>query len=82
MNWNSILYKLHRKLGMIIFIPVFMWVFSGLMHPFMAHWFKPSIEHSFLPPQVIDETFVRLPLQEVLTQNKLQHVEDCRVISF
>lgn len=82
MNWNSILYKLHRKLGMIIFIPVFMWVFSGFMHPFMAHWFKPSIEHSFLPPQVIDETFVGLPLQEVLTQNKLQHVEDCRVISF
>jgi uncharacterized membrane protein YukC len=36
------MYKWHRTLGIITLIPVIFWTLSGIMHPFMAHFFKPN----------------------------------------
>lgn len=46
MNYKSTLYKIHRIVGICVVIPTILWVLSGIMHPFMAHWFKPSIPKS------------------------------------
>ena len=42
------MYKWHRTLGIITLIPVIFWTLSGLMHPFMAHFFKPQIANEKL----------------------------------
>ncbi|WP_395047661.1 hypothetical protein [Flavobacterium sp.] len=76
------MYKYHRTLGIITIIPVIFWTLSGIMHPFMAHFFKPEIAHEKLEVKPIDTTQIKFSLQEVLTQNKIQEFKNFRIISF
>mgnify|MGYP001943082213 CR=1 FL=1 len=43
-------FKLHRKLSLFLALPVLLWALSGLLHPFMANWMRPTIANKFLPP--------------------------------
>jgi hypothetical protein len=43
-------FKLHRKLSLFLAAPVLLWALSGLLHPIMANWMRPSIENKWLPP--------------------------------
>ncbi|WP_220764451.1 PepSY domain-containing protein [Flavobacterium sp. UMI-01] len=76
------LYKWHRTLGIITIIPVIFWCISGLMHPIMAHWFKPTIAHEKLEATAIDSTQIKLTLYEVLQKNKIETFKNFRLVSF
>jgi hypothetical protein len=76
------MYKWHRTLGIITLIPVIFWTLSGLMHPFMAHFFKPTIANERLEAKPIDKTQLALSIQEVLEQNKITEFKNFRIVSF
>jgi hypothetical protein len=76
------MYKYHRTLGLITIIPVILWCLSGLMHPFMAHFFKPEIAHDRLESKPIDKKQLLFSIQEVLAKNKLSEFKNFRIIPF
>jgi hypothetical protein len=76
------MYKWHRTLGIITLIPVIFWTLSGLMHPFMAHFFKPTITNERLSIKPIDKTQLTLSIQEVLEKNKVSEFKNFRIVSF
>jgi hypothetical protein len=76
------MYKWHRTLGIITLIPVIFWTLSGLMHPFMAHFFKPTIANERLETKPIDKTQLTFSIQEVLEKNKTTEFKNFRIISF
>jgi len=76
------MYKWHRTIGLITIIPVIFWTLSGLMHPFMAHFFKPEIAHDKLEQQIIDKNQLHFSIQEVLQKNELTQFKNFRIVSF
>lgn len=75
-------YKWHRILGIVTTIPVIFWCLSGLMHPIMAHWFKPSIAHEKLETKTIDSTQIKVSLHEVLVKNKIDTFKNFHLVTF
>ena len=75
-------YAWHRTIGIITIIPVIFWTLSGLMHPFMAHFFKPTITNTVLESKPIDKSLVTLSIQEVLDKNKITEFRNFRIVSF
>ncbi|MRX41459.1 PepSY domain-containing protein [Flavobacterium sp. LC2016-23] len=76
------MYKWHRVIGLITIVPVLFWTLSGLMHPFMAHFFKPEIAHEKLEQQIIDKNQLQLSIQEVLKKNSINDFKNFRIVSF
>lgn len=76
------MYKWHRVIGLITIIPVIFWTLSGMMHPFMAHFFKPEIAREKLGQQVIDKKQLQLSIQEVLQKNNISEFKNFRIVSF
>ncbi len=76
------MYQWHRAIGIITIIPVIFWTLSGLMHPFMAHFFKPEIAHEKLEIQNVKPTDLGLSLQEVLNQNNIKQFRNFRIVTF
>ncbi len=76
------MYQWHRIIGIITIIPVILWTLSGLMHPFMAHFFKPEIAHEKLEIQNVKPTDLGLSLQEVLNQNNIKQFRNFRIVTF
>lgn len=76
------MYKWHRAIGLITIIPVIFWTLSGLMHPFMAHFFKPEIAHDRLEQQIIDKSQLHYSIQEVLQKNELTQFKNFRIVTF
>lgn len=75
-------YIWHRRLGIIAIVPVILWTLSGIMHPIMAHYFKPEIAHEKLEIQPIDSSQIKLSLQEVLFMNKIDLFKNFRIVTF
>jgi len=75
------IYAWHRIIGIITIIPLVFWTLSGLMHPFMAHFFKPSIANERLEAKPIDKTQLTLSIQEVLRINKITEFKNFRIVS-
>jgi hypothetical protein len=76
------MYQWHRTLGIITIIPIILWTLSGIMHPFMAHFFKPQIAHDKLEVKTIDTTQIKHSLQEVLIQHKISTFKNFRLVNF
>lgn len=74
------LYKFHKKAALLIFFPIFFWVFSGVMHPFMANFFKPQIAHKRYISTPIAANAIQTPLKEALTINNISQFERARII--
>lgn len=68
------MYQWHRTIGIITIIPVILWTLSGLMHPFMAHFFKPEIAHEKLETVTIPQNKLSLSIQEVLRKKQYSAV--------
>ncbi|PJJ07062.1 PepSY-associated transmembrane protein [Flavobacterium sp. 1] len=75
-------YAWHRTIGIITIIPVIFWTLSGLMHPFMAHFFKPTIANERIESKPIDKTQLTLSIQQVLEKNKITEFKNFRIVSF
>ncbi len=76
------IYKWHRSLAFITIIPMVFWCLSGIMHPFMAHFFKPQIKNEVLVDNIIKPFEIKVTLQDVLHQNKIEEIKNFRIISF
>ncbi|PMB40140.1 hypothetical protein CEN47_03900, partial [Fischerella thermalis CCMEE 5319] len=76
------IYAWHKTIGIITVVPVIFWTLSGLMHPFMAHWFKPEIPRQFVVPKVLDKAQIALSVQEVLEKNNIQQFKNFRLVSY
>ena len=76
------IYGWHRSIGILTIIPVILWTLSGLMHPFMAHFFKPEIANERLEVKPIDKSQLALSIQEVLQKNKITEFKNFRIVSF
>lgn len=46
---RATIFKSHRFLAKLLAVPMLLWALSGLMHPFIANWFKPEIANRHLP---------------------------------
>ena len=73
MTFKKRIYQWHRKLALITAIPVLLWSLSGLLHPMMSHWLKPTIVKRFLPPTPIPSDLTLLPPAETLTSHNKIH---------
>lgn len=76
------LYQWHRKISLVILIPVIMWTISGLMHPMMAHWFRPRIQNTFLKTPPVHQKAFQVTLREALQQNQLSAFKNFRIVQF
>jgi hypothetical protein len=74
-------YKWHRILGLTALIPVIMWTLSGLSHPFMSNWFRPTIANEVYKP---DHKGVKpaLSIQQVLDKNGISELVNFGLIAF
>lgn len=52
-------YKWHKRLAILVGLPVLLWSLSGILHPMMSNWFKAEIAKKFLPP--LTQNVVGLP---------------------
>ena len=66
------IYKWHRIIGVLTIIPVIFWCLSGLMHPFLSHWFKPKIANELFIPKPLNVDQLTIPLKKVLEQNNIK----------
>ncbi len=76
------IYHWHKILAFITIIPVLFWCLSGLMHPFMAHFFKPQIANEVLEKTGLDSTKIKVNLKEALLQNNISEIKNIRFVSF
>lgn len=74
------MYRWHRAIGIITVIPVIFWTLSGLMHPFLSHWFKPQIAHEKLVDKPIDSNKVKLDIVQVLAKNSIDRIKNFRLV--
>ncbi len=77
---KSTIYKWHRKLGLFILIPLFIWTISGILHPIMG-WLKPNVPNKFLKSVPINPTAIGKSLQEVLSLNSIESITDFKLIT-
>lgn len=75
------IYRWHRIIGLITMIPVIFWCISGMMHPFMSHWFKVKLPHEFVKPTSINQAQIKWSVQEVLAKNKIEVLKNFRFVS-
>lgn len=75
------IYSWHRIIGIITVIPVVLWCLSGVMHPFMAHFFKPEIANERIEVAPIAQHQLPLSLQTVLTQHQIEFIKQFRIVS-
>jgi hypothetical protein len=77
---NKHIYLWHRRLSLVIALPVFLWAFSGFMHPLMTN-IKPNIGSPFLQPKPIAIEKVKIGLDQILQQHDIKYFHRFRFIS-
>ena len=73
------IYKWHRICSLIIAVPVLLWATSGFMHPIMTN-LRPAVKTQGIPVATIDSSKIRLTLQQVLKQNRIDSIYSARLV--
>lgn len=73
------IYKWHRICSLIIAAPVLLWALSGFMHPIMTN-VRPAVKTQSIPVESIDESKIKLTLQQVLKQNRIDSIYSARLV--
>ncbi len=76
------IYKWHRLLGIITVVPVLFWCLSGVMHPFMSHFFKPEIANDRLKSEPINPSQLKWSLEAVLQYHKIESFKNAHLVAF
>jgi hypothetical protein len=74
-------YKWHRILGLTALIPVIMWTLSGLSHPLMSNWFRPTITREVYKPEH-KELKPNLSIQQVLDKHGIASFINFGLVNF
>lgn len=75
-------YQWHRVLGLTALVPVIFWTLSGLSHPFMSNWFRPSIPQEIFRPLTQEQMKPLLSLQQVMDQNHILQLRNFSLVNF
>jgi len=75
-------YKWHRILGLTALVPVIFWTLSGLSHPFMSNWFRPTIAQEVFKPLPQSEMKPALSIKEVLVKNGITTFHNFGLVNF
>jgi hypothetical protein len=75
-------YKWHRILGLTALVPVIFWTLSGLSHPFMSNWFRPTIALEVFKPIPQSEMNPALSIQQVLDKNNITELRNFSLVNF
>ncbi|MBN9383953.1 MAG: PepSY domain-containing protein [Chitinophagaceae bacterium] len=67
------IYQLHRRLSIIIAIPVLLWAISGFMHPIMTN-IRPAIATQGILSVPVDPTRIHISLADALRKH---HIDSC-----
>ncbi|NOS57423.1 MAG: PepSY domain-containing protein, partial [Cyclobacteriaceae bacterium] len=81
-NIKQNIFKWHRTIGLITITPVIFWCLSGLMHPFLSHWFKPEIARQVLETKVVDQQKTEISIQDVLTKSHIDEFKSFRFVEW
>ena len=76
------LYKYHKKIGLIIALPLVLWCLSGMMHPFMSSWLKPQRAHRMFTVPTVEVSSDAISLEKVLSLREIEEVKNVRAIHF
>lgn len=76
------LYKLHRVLGITALIPIICWTISGLSHPLMSNWLRPTIAKEVYKPKTFDQLKPALSIQHVMDKNNLREIRNFNLVQF
>lgn len=76
------MYRWHRIIGIIALVPTIFWTASGVMHPFMSHWFKTKIANEFYKAETTKQDEVKLTAGQALTQNQITSFKNIRFVKF
>ena len=73
------LYQWHRRLSLLIAIPLVLSAGSGFMHPLMTN-IRPAVATQGLSPVPIDSSKLRTPLQTALQAIHIDSISRFRII--
>jgi len=73
------IYKWHRRLSLIIALPVVLSAGSGFLHPIMTN-IRPAVATQGLAPFVVDSGALRVPLEAALDSNHIDSVSHARLV--
>jgi hypothetical protein len=80
--WVKRFYKWHRILGLIALVPVMMWTLSGMLHPLMSNWLRPSIANEVFKPLALAQLKPELTIRQVLNARQINNVRNFGLINF
>jgi len=73
------IFQLHRRLSIIIAIPVLLWASSGFMHPIMTN-IRPAIATQGIMTVAVDTGRIRYPLAKALKEHHLDSLSNFRLV--
>ncbi|MDR3712261.1 MAG: PepSY domain-containing protein [Puia sp.] len=73
------IYQWHRRLSLLIAIPLLLSAASGFMHPIMTN-IRPSVATQGLRPVVVDSSQLLLSLQAALDSNHIDSISQFRIV--
>jgi hypothetical protein len=76
------MYKWHRIFGLLVLVPTLLWTVSGLMHPFMSHWFKTEIPNRMYFIESVVETDSIQPISKILQKHKIDSIKNIRIVQW
>ncbi|AFM04175.1 hypothetical protein Fleli_1776 [Bernardetia litoralis DSM 6794] len=75
------IYSWHKIIGIITVIPVIFWTLSGLLHPLMGHWLKPSIPNRVFISKPIKKSKIDVSLNDIALQNNISSIKNFRFVN-
>jgi hypothetical protein len=77
---NKHIYLWHRRLSLVIAVPVLLWAISGFMHPLMTN-IKPKIGRPVLEAKPIEFNKIKIGLNKILLQRDIKYYHRFRYIN-
>jgi PepSY-associated TM region len=74
------IYRWHRRLSLIIALPVVLSASSGFLHPIMTN-IRPAVATQGLAPRVIEGLALRVSLEAALDSNHIDSVSRVRIVA-
>lgn len=73
------IYQWHRRLSLIIALPVVLWAASGLMHPIMTN-IRPRVAQPVYSAPALDSNRFIVPLDSALLKNNIASIQSVRIV--
>lgn len=72
--FRKLVFPMHRRISVLIALPVILWALSGFLHPIMTN-IRPKVATQFYQPPLVDTTKFPISIYQALAQNKIDSIE-------